>query len=389
MNILLVIETLMPGGAELFAVRLANSLSGSHAVTLAVLHGERTHPGVMQQVEPSVRVERLNLPNKRDLWKIDGLFRRLNLDRSLIRCLQRRWLQQIVRSVQPDIVHSHLLPADLLVAGVRQPGSFAHVITVHGDYLAYLTGDTRPLLLRAHSKIATLLERTEAIVTIAVEQRRALLARFPELLHKMPLITNGYSAPALATHRERRALNLPDGLLIGMVSRGVEKKGWASAVLAFEKAKIKDASLVLVGSGPFLDRLAAGGLPPNVIMTGLVDRPTDYIRHFDICILPTEFPQESLPTAIIEYLYCGKPVIATDVGEIGAMIANPEGERAGILVELDGTSDVVALAAAMRALAASPDERERLGRIAREAFAKFAMTTCAERYDDLYRCVVD
>ena len=388
MKIMMVSATLHPGGAELFAVRLANALSARHKVMLAVLHGELVHGGVAGQVDPAVQMESLKLPGQPALWKIDGLLRRMRIDRSIIGLLQRRWLRRLVDQFRPDIVHSHLVPADMLVCSLGDNGDygFAHVITVHGDYAAYLSGATKPLFLNARHKMTEVLEGVDGIVSIAANQKRHLLAAFPQLGGKLTVIANGFALQSPNRQPSRRELGLPEqGLLIGMVSRGVEQKGWASAIEAFRQAKLDEAFLVLVGSGPFLDKLADQDLPANVILTGFSDRPTDLIRHFDLCLLPTEFQHETLPTAVIEYLACGKAVIVTDVGEIGAMIENPAGERAGILVKLDGTVDIEQLTRAIRTLGTNSSERARLGAIALGAFAKFSMRECSERYESLYR----
>ena len=385
MKIMMVIETLEPGGAETFAVRLANALSARHEVMLAVLHAERIHRAVSNQVLPEVRVEALTAPGKKALQKIDGLLRRLGFDQSIIRRAQSSWLRRLIAQFRPDIVHSHLAPADIVVSTVAEVRmDFSHVITVHGDYAAYLSGATRPLFLNAKDKMAKALAQADGVVSIAADQKERLLAAFPQLDGKLTVIANGFAPPPSDSQPGRRQLGLPEhGLLVGMVSRGVEKKGWAAAIEAFRRAGLDEACLVLVGSGPFLDGLQ--NLPPNVIRTGFSDRPTDLIRHFDLCLLPTEFPHETLPTAVIEYLCCGKPVIASDVGAISAMIENPAGERAGILVKLDGKVDIDQLADAIRKLATDPDERARLAAIAPGAFAKFSMGDCCERYESLYR----
>lgn len=385
MKIMMVIETLEPGGAETFVVRLANALSKRHEVVLAVLHGERIHRAVSKQVLRAVRVEPLVVPGKKVLQKIDGLLRRTGIDRSIVVRSQRFWLRRLIGQFHPDIVHSHLAPADILVSTVAEARpDLSHVITVHGDYAAYLSGATRPLFLNAKAKMAKALAKADSIVAIAADQQQRLLAAFPLLDGKLSAISNGFAPPPSDSQPGRRELGLPErGLLVGMVSRGVEQKGWAAAIEAFRRADLADAYLVLVGSGPFLDGLQ--DLPRNVIRTGFSERPTDLIRHFDLCLLPTGFPHETLPTAIIEYLCCGKPVIASDVGAIGTMIANPAGDRAGILVKLEGKVDIDQLTDAIRKLATDPDERARLAAIAPSAFAKFSMCDCCERYESLYR----
>ena len=91
----------------------------------------------------------------------------------------------------------------------------------------------------------------------------------------------------------------------------------------------------------------------------------------------------------MEYLFCGKPVVATNVGEIGEMIRTPGGALAGTLLNYDGdriTTDD--LAASMRAYINDPVLRQRHAALAPAAFAKFDMGACAASYARLYAEVV-
>lgn len=197
------------------------------------------------------------------------------------------------------------------------------------------------------------------------------------------MIYNGY-AP-LRPRQEAVAQKAGRPLVFGMVSRGVERKGWAKAIAAFAQLPAGAAELVLVGEGPYLDGLRRGALPEGVRFAGFSPDPVELIEAFDVGLLPTEFPHESLPTVVMEYLYCGKPVIATDVGEIGEMLRASGDGLAGTLVAFDGdriSSDE--LAAAMRAYLDDPALRRRHAALAPAAFARFDMASCAAAYARLY-----
>jgi glycosyltransferase involved in cell wall biosynthesis len=174
-----------------------------------------------------------------------------------------------------------------------------------------------------------------------------------------------------------------------MASRGVRLKGWATAVEALSRMPVASAELLLVGEGEYLDELRRAAVPPHVHFIGFSANPVDWIMESDVGLLPSEFPHESLPTAVMEYLYCGKPVIATDVGEISAMLSTPDGQRAGILLGFDDQRvSVEELSAAMQAYVDDPGLRERHAALARGAFAKFDMGACAAAYSALYAEVV-
>lgn len=383
MRILLVTETLVAGGAETFVIRLANAVCATNEVMIAVMHGEMTNPALAAKVDPRVRLVELRLPAKRLWFAADGQARRLGLDLSAVRSAQRRWLARLIRETRPDIAHSHLLKADRLVTearGVRP--AMRHVLTMHGDYAPFLSGEVDPQMLRLSHWAGAILKRADQIVAICAEHYDFIRDQFSGELPKAALIYNGFEPwrrPPVPPPRPARPTRFC------MASRGVRLKGWAKAIAAFGRLQPGAAELILVGEGEHLAELRGAPLPPGVKFVGFSDNPVDWIAQSDICLLPSEFPHESLPTAIMEYLYCGKPVIATDVGEIGAMIAAPSGDLAGTLLAFEQRRvSTDELAAAMSAYVDDPALGHRHAGLAPAAFAKFDMTACAAAYARVY-----
>lgn len=388
MRILLVTETLTAGGAETFVVRMANALAAMHNVTIAVMIGELTNPALAAQTDPAVLIEQLRHPALRLLLKLDGLARRFGIDFSLVRLIQRRWLTRLIRREEPDIAHSHLFKADRLVTESRDVRpSMRHVITLHGDYAPFLSGLADPQMLKLRQWMATILGRADVIVAICAEQQDFIRDRFPNEYGKSALIYNGFEPwrrPAEPLSQPARPLQF------GMASRGVKLKGWSKAIAAFGQQAPGSAELILIGEGAYLTELQAGHLPLGIRFVGFSDNPVDWIDQCDVCLLPSEFPHESLPTAVMEYLFCAKPVIATDVGEIATMIRAPNGELAGtLLVFEDGQISVEDLSAAMQSYLDDPDLRRRHAALAPAAFVKFDMGTCAAAYARLYAEAVE
>ena len=388
MRILFATETLTAGGAETFVIRLANALAVDHDVTIAVLHGEMVNPALIAKVDARVRVERLRLPAKRWLFKADSVARRLHVDWSINRRIQHHWLSRIVKRWSPDIIHSHLLKADRTASDIRAScPRLRHVITLHGDYAPFLNRQSDPQTLKLESRMARIVDNADAITAICREQVDLVSRRFPEAVAKTSLIYNGY-APWNA-ERQPRPADSSGALVFGMVSRGVERKGWAKAIAAFVTLPPGAARLVLVGEGPFLDKLRREPIPDGVQFVGFSPDPVDWIEGFNVGLLPSEFPHESLPTVVMEYLFCGKPVIATRVGEIGEMLQTPDGGLAGTLLDFnDDQISTAQLAAAMRAYLDDPTLRDRHAALAPAAFAKFDMAKCAAAYARLYAEIV-
>lgn len=116
----------------------------------------------------------------------------------------------------------------------------------------------------------------------------------------------------------------------------------------------------------------AGVLPPERLRECYVDT--------DVICLPSR--REGLPMALLEGMAFGLPVLATAVGGIPYLVADGE---SGLLVE---PGDVDAMAQAIEALAASPEQRMKMGAAARarvEATADARLV--AAKWRDLYeRC---
>ena len=388
MKILLVSETLLPGGAETFVLRLANALIGEHDVALAILHGEMVKAELRAKLDPRIKVHLLKMPAKRALFKVDSLLRRLHIDKSVVRRAQQRWLAKLVDACPPDIIHSHLFKADRAASMIcAAHPRIRHLITLHGDYAPFHDGRADPQLLKLAPRMAAVIDRADGIVAVCCEQVQWIGRVFPDATANTRLIYNGYApwrARPTTSQRQKGGR-----LRFGMVSRGVAKKGWAKAIAAFAQLPRDSAELILVGEGPYLDILSRGRLPDGVRFVGFSADPVDWIEQFDVGLLPSEFPNESLPTVVMEYLFCNAAVIATNVGEIAAMLRTPEGDLAGQLLSFDGEQiSVDALAAAMQRYLDDPAQLAADRSKAGAAFAKFDMAQCGRAYVAVYRSLV-
>jgi len=392
MRVLLVTETLHPGGAEMFVVRLANALCENHEVGVVAFYKDLVVPEIREKLDDRITFYQLDFTALPLLRKLDSLFLKLNIDASGLQTQIVSQLTGVIKQFNPDVVHSHLFKADLVVSRVLKNTTdlFRHVTTIHGDYSAYYNGETDARMIGIKNKINTVVASVDSIVCICEEHKSFFSNQYPNLSdRKLHSIYNGYQ-PENDTWKmkSRKDLGLPEnGLLIGMVSRGVEKKGWQKAIDAFLSAEIPDSTLVLVGEGPYLEQIKGQyNNNPRIIFAGYAAQPLTYIQHLDITLLPTLFPYESLPTVVMEYLYCAKPVIATNVGEIQNMITDPQtGEEAGYLLPFTGeTININELAGFMKRLAQDKELRTDLGIIAQKAFDKFNMNTCLAAYNNLY-----
>jgi glycosyltransferase involved in cell wall biosynthesis len=127
-----------------------------------------------------------------------------------------------------------------------------------------------------------------------------------------------------------------DGYVVGIVAncnRRVKRVEDFIKAAALLTKKIDDLKFVVVGDGslrPQLESLCSTlGILNKVSFVGNVPNPIDYILRFNVGVITSE--TEGFCNAILEYMVCGVPVVATNTG------GNPElvndGEN-GFLVDV-------------------------------------------------------
>ena len=126
------------------------------------------------------------------------------------------------------------------------------------------------------------------------------------------------------------------------------------------------------------DRLALGG---RLHLLGLRSDVPNLLASADAFVMPSL--SEGLPLALLEAMLAGCPIVATEVGEVGAVLA---GGEAGILVP---PGDSSALAAALeRVLVDSGAARQMAKRALGRATQEYGLARMVGRYAAAYRKVV-
>jgi glycosyltransferase involved in cell wall biosynthesis len=293
-RLLLVIPTLVRGGAEKQLVLLATGLPRDQFdVHVAVL----THTGPLESTLREADIP-VALIGKR--WKVDPL---------------SYWrLRRLIKELSPDVVHTWLFAANAygrqaaLAAGVR------HIVA--GERCVDPWKGTLELT------IDRILARwTEKIVTNSsgVKDFYAGQGLPPD---KFVVIPNGIAPPVVPDPVSReellRELGLPPGArLIGAVGRLWPQKRvkdliWAADLL---KSTRDDAHLLIIGDGPQrwrLERYAEqNGMTDRALFLGERDDVPRLMQHFDVLWLGSEYEGQS--NAILEAMAAGVPVIATDI----------------------------------------------------------------------------
>jgi glycosyltransferase involved in cell wall biosynthesis len=188
-----------------------------------------------------------------------------------------------------------------------------------------------------------LLGRADRVVIVSETQRR-IVGNLPQLTVIANAVLPEFLAPS-------NVGTLPEGMLcgprprIGVIGRLSREKGVdvflrACAELLRQSVQF---SAYIIGDGPEeapLRSLSHGlGLEDSVRFVGRAESLPAIYRELDLVVLPSR--SEGLPNVLLEALAADRPVVATAVGAIPYVLAEPE---AGALVE---PGNVPALAAAI------------------------------------------
>lgn len=115
----------------------------------------------------------------------------------------------------------------------------------------------------------------------------------------------------------------------------------------------------------------------NVEFHGAAEDPRPLLERTDIYLCTSN--AESSPLSVWEAMSMGKPIVSTDVGDVGLYVQPDAGRLAAV-------GDAEGLAAQVLALAADPEWRARAGARAREkAVTHLDVHRCGERHVAVYR----
>jgi glycosyltransferase involved in cell wall biosynthesis len=118
-------------------------------------------------------------------------------------------------------------------------------------------------------------------------------------------------------------------------------------------------------------------LADKVHLLGLRSDVPAVLAAADVFVLPSL--SEGLPLALLQAMFAGCPIVATDVGEVAAALEHGE---AGLLVD---PGSPPALAAAIELLLTHPARARELGARARHrAFAEYDISQMVKQYASLY-----
>ena len=283
-------------------------------------------------------------------------------------------LQALLRRERIDVLHTHHLGPFVYGAPAAALAGCGHVHTEHSHEL-YDT--TRRRLIGA------LMPAFAEVVAVSPE-----VSQYRERFRgRCRVIQNGVPLPevdASARVRARRILGADEGsFVVGCAARLSAEKDHAGLLDAFARLHESEphALLACAGVGPLADALRsksrAMGLESRVRWLGAVDDMRSFYAALDACALNSV--REGLPLSLLEAMSFGIPVVATDVGGVGELLA----DGAGLTVPPRAPA---LLADALRSIAAYPSLARALGQKGQARVRRsYSVDNMVDQYVQVYR----
>jgi glycosyltransferase involved in cell wall biosynthesis len=366
-RVLLLIRCLEIGGAERQVIYLAKGLDKSRfAVTLATFYDGGA---LRAQVEAAEGVRVVSL-QKRGRWDLLGPARRLG---------------QLVREVQPHIVHGYMLGANELGLVAGRLGG-ARVIW--GLRASNMDMGRYDWFAASLFRLGGCLSRCADLLIVNSHAGRQYHLEHGYAPGKMVVIPNGIDidrfqrdVPAGRRLREQWGVAETD-LLVGIVGRIDPMKDHATFLhCAALLARRPEIRFVCVGDGPAalksrLQELSRElGLDGRIFWAGPTSSPTSAYSALDVLISSSAFG-EGTSNVIGEAMACAVPCAVTDVGDSARLV----GETGAIAPPCE---PALLAHATEHLLALSPERRSEIGRAARQrVLEEFTIPRMVQRTED-------
>lgn len=306
MKILYVVTGLGNGGAERVVCDLANEMfRKGHDVKIAYLTGEALTKPDHKEIE---------------LVKVN-----LNNFRSLLPTYIR--LAKIIRKFRPDVVHSHMVHANILMRLVRVTNPVKKLIcTAHNSNEG---GALRMLSYRATHNLANISTNVSQEATEAFEAMGAVPNNGMQTVYNGIDLEKFSCIPEARTKLEEELDLTEDCRVILAVGRFSEQKDYPNllkAVSLLKKEITYPFKLIIAGDGELRrlieDMIENLGLEKEVVLLGRRSDIPELMSAADLFVLPSKY--EGFGLVVAEAMACECLVVATDCGGVAEVLSNSE-----------------------------------------------------------------
>lgn len=363
MRVMHVFSSFTTGGAETNATRLIASLAerGFEQIVVSLT------PSVDHALASSLAVG-LHYPRQR---------------RGLVRSVA--FLSGMVSEFAPHLIHGRAFRtwAECALAKTLATSPPKLIQSFHG------TTSFDVQLARRKVIAFCLGDATDRFVTVSHDLAARLHGQWHIPRKRIEVVTNGVDVQLFRQPKNRATAKWALGLdectfVVGTVGsmRAVKNHGLLFEAFARLSGTIRDCTLLLVGDGPLRNDLTRRaqqlGVSERVKFCGRQSNVRTYLAAMDLFVQSSW--KEGSPTAVLEAMACGVPVIAARSS--GCVELH---ERVGVPQLVDG-NDAEALAGMMIELAQNPHRASELAGLGRQAVVDgFSFERMLNSYEQVYR----
>jgi glycosyltransferase involved in cell wall biosynthesis len=300
----------------------------------------------------------------------------------LVQALRLIALRRIVRSLQPDVVHTYFFWSIIYGRILRRLGD-VRVLVENREDMGFSWGTGSYRTLRATRSIP------DQIICVAEAVRQVALAKEGASEGRTTVVRNGVElagGPEVSREKARQSFGFTDDeVVIGMVANLPRAVKGGRQLLDCISSIVKEAPnarflLVGLGTDPesLRPELESRGIPSHVVVGAGYRRDVELCyAAMDISVLTSS--TEGLSITLLESMRCGLPTVVTHVG------GNPElvvDSKTGYLVAY---GDAPAFVDRVAALVRDAALRRTMGEAGRRRVVEnFAIEDVAQRYLDVY-----
>ena len=306
MKILYVITGLGQGGAERVVCDLADQMhQRGHSVKIAYLTGDVfTKPRC-----PEIELIKINLNS---LWLFPLAYIKLS---------------KVIRIFKPDVVHSHMVHANIFTRLVRITTSIKKLIcTAHNSDEG---GRWRMLAYRFTHNLADLTTNvSNEAVQAFIEKKAVPDSDIITTYNGIDLSRFFYNSEAKNKILNELNININSYLILA-VGRFSEQKDYPNLLQAFKTLKNKstgDIKLIIAGDGELRSEIESIidelGLKQEVFLLGRRNDIPDLMSAADLFVLSSKY--EGFGLVVAEAMACNTLVVATDCGGVAEVLNNDD-----------------------------------------------------------------
>ncbi len=300
MKIIFIITGLGMGGAETQVCNLADEFSRlGHQILIISLTGSI----IKRPISPEVKIISLNMQK--------NIFR-------FIKAYAKT--RELIRDFQPDLIHSHMVHANLFARLIRLTCKIPLLIcTAHSTNEG---GFGRILAYRLTHSLGDLFTNVSSKAVEAFEKQGAA-PKGEMLVQYNGINTNYFSFSPAKRDLIRGELNINTSTtLLLSVGRFNEQKDYPNLLRAFAKLNQPNIKLAIVGTGELekkiKDLALSLGLSQDILFLGLREDIPALMSAADLFVLSSS--EEGFGLVVAEAMSCERVVVATDCGGVREIV---------------------------------------------------------------------